>query len=256
LGNRIRPIFRAHIEGVAPESFLLRSESMSDQPSLQGPGPSRKFLPEVKPLESRLLLSRRVSFPDGTSVISPTLVHLPRTGGVSEQSGTVLAIGVGQPTTNAVQVTDDGQGGIQAKWNGGPIHSFTGISSSVIQTERSRRNQITFNLTGSRTGPTGVAVGLYAPTDAVLPSEDANPEKLRDVKVLRTSGSAVQSGSVLTVTVDKRTANTVEISNSGGSAVAVEWNGGAVHSFAGIETIVVDTQNARTDLVALHDVTD
>ena len=52
---------------------------MSDQPSPQGPGPSRKFLPEVKPLESRLLLSRQVSFPDGTSFIFPTFIHLPRT---------------------------------------------------------------------------------------------------------------------------------------------------------------------------------
>ena len=228
---------------------------MSDQPSLQGPGPSRKFLPEVKPLESRLLLSRQVSFPDGTSFIFPTFLRLPRTGGVSEQSGTVLGIGVGQPTTNTVQVTDDGQGGIQAEWNGGPVHSFTGIRSSVIQTERSRSNQITFNLTSPRTGPTAVAVGLHVPTDAVLPSEGAHPQKLRVLKALRTSGIAVQSGSVLTVTVNKRTTNTVEISNSGGGAVAVEWNGGAVHSFAGIATIVVDTQNARKDLVALHDVT-
>ena len=228
---------------------------MSDQPSLQGPGPSRKFLPEVKPLESRLLLSRQVSFPDGTSFIFPTFHRLPRTGGVSEQSGTVLGIGVGQPTTNTVQVTDDGQGGIQAEWNGGPVHSFTGITSSVIQTERSRSNQITFNLTSPRTGPTAVAVGSHVPTDAVLPSEGAHPQKLRVLEVRRTSGIAVQSGSVLTVTVDKRTTNTVEISNSGGGAVAVEWNGGAAHSFAGIATIVVDTQNARKDLVALHDVT-
>ena len=100
---------------------------MSDQPTLQGPGPSRKFLPEVKPLESRLLLSRQVSFPDGTSIIFPTFAHLPRTGGVSEQSGSVLSIGVGQPATNTVQVTDLGQGRIQAEWNGGPVHSFTGI---------------------------------------------------------------------------------------------------------------------------------
>ncbi len=228
---------------------------MSDQPSLQGPGPSRKFLPEVKPLESRLLLSRQVSFPDGTSFIFPTFVHLPRTGGVSEQSGTVLGVGVGQPKTNTVQVTDDGQGGIQAEWNSGPVHSFAGITSSVIQTERSRSNQITFNLTSPRTSPTAVAVGLHVPTDAVLPSEGAHPEKLRNLKAARTSGIAVQSGSVLTVTVNKRTTNTVEISNSGGSAVAVEWNGGADHSFAGIATIVVDTQNARKDLVALHDVT-
>ncbi len=226
---------------------------MSDQPSLQGPGPSRKFLPEVKPLESRLLLSRQVSFPDGTSFIFPTFMHLPRTGGVSEQSGTILGIGVGQRTTNSVQVTDDGQGGIQAEWNGGPVHSFTGISSSVIQTERSRRNQITFNLTSSRTGPTAVAVGLHVPTDVALPSEGAHPVKAR---INRTSGIGVQSGSVLTVTGNKRTTNTVEISNSGAGAVAVEWNGGAVHSFAGIATIVVDTRNAKNDLVALDDVTD
>jgi hypothetical protein len=229
---------------------------MSDQSSLQGPGPSRKFLPEVKPLESRLLLSRQVSFPDGTSFIFPTFPHLPRTGGVSEQSGTVLGIGVGQRRTNTVQATEDGQGGIQAEWNGGPVHSFTGIRSSVIQTERSRSNQITFNLTSPRTGPTAVAVGLQVPTDAVLPSEGATPEKLGVLKVRRTSGIGVQSGSVLTVTVNRRTTNTVEMSNSGGGAVAVEWNGGAVHSFAGIATIVVDTKNAPKDLVALHDVTD
>ena len=83
---------------------------MSDQPSLQGPGPSRKFLPEVKPLESRLLLSRQVSFPDGTSFIFRTFLRLPRTGGVSEQSGTILGIGVGQPTTNTVQVTETARG--------------------------------------------------------------------------------------------------------------------------------------------------
>jgi hypothetical protein len=226
---------------------------MSDQPSLQeGPGPSRKFLPEVKPLESRLLLSRQVSFPDGTSFIFPTFNHLPRTGGISEQSGTIRGIGVGQRTTNTVQVTDDGQGGIQAEWNGGPVHSFTSIKSTVIQAQRGRSNQITFNLTTSRTGPTALAVGLHVPTDAALPSEGVHRVTAR---IRRTSGIAVQSGSVLTVTVNKPTTNTVEISNSGAGAVAVEWNGGAVHSFVGVATIVVDTRNASKDLVALDDVT-
>ena len=60
---------------------------------------------------------------------------------------------------------------------------------------------------------------------------------------------------VRTVTVDKRTTNTVGISNIGGGAVEVEWNGGADHSFTGVATIVVDTRNARTDVVALDDVT-
>jgi hypothetical protein len=225
---------------------------MSDRSSHQDSGPSRRFLPEVKPLESRLLLSRQVSFPDGTSFSFPTFLRLPRTGGVSEQSGTVLGIGVGQPTTNTVQVTDDGQGGIQAEWNGGPVHSLTGIQATVIQAQRARSDQITFKLTSPRTSPTAVAVGLHVPTDSDLAKEGGHPLRLSG---RRTSGTAVQSGSVLTVTVDNRTTNTVEISNSGGGAVAVEWNGGAVHSFSGVETVDVDTQKARKDLVALDDVT-
>jgi hypothetical protein len=227
----------------------LRSVSVSDQSSHQDPGRSRKFLPEVKPLESRLLLSRQVRFPDGTPFSFPAFPRLPRTGGVSEQSGTVLGIGVGQPTTNTVQVTDEGQGGIQAKWNGGPVHSLTGIQATVIQAQRARSNQIKFNLTSSRTSQAAVAVGLHVPTDAALASEGGHPLGRR------TGGIAVQSGSLLTVTVNKRTSNTVAISTSGGGAVAVEWNGGAVHAFKGVATIVVDTQNARKNLVALDDVT-
>jgi hypothetical protein len=53
--------------------------------------------------------------------------------------------------------------------------------------------------------------------------------------------------------VNKPTKNIVEISNIGGGAVEVEWNGGASHSFTGVATIVVDTRIARTDVVALDD---
>ncbi len=225
---------------------------MNSKPSHQGPTASRKFLPDVKPLESRLLLSQsqRVSFPDGNSFVFPVFMHLPRTGGVSAQTGTVLRIGVGQPKTNMVQVADDGEGDVQAEWNGGPDHSLTGIKSTVIETARARTNQITFNLTGQRTGPAAVAVGTKVPTDDALASAGGHPENVR-----RTSGVGVQSGSVLTVTVNKPTSDTVGISNDGGGAVEVEWNGGAVHSFTGVATIVVDTRNATKDLVALDDVT-
>jgi hypothetical protein len=225
---------------------------MSDKPSHQGPTASRKFFPEVKLLESRLLLSQsqKVSFPDGSSLVFPLFMHLPRTGGVSAQSGTVLGIGVGQRTTNAVQVTDDGEGDVQAEWNGGPVRSLTGIKSTVIEAERAKTNQITFNLTGNRTGPAAVAVGTTVPTDVALASKGGHPLNVR-----RTSGVGVQSGSVLTVTVNKSTTNTVEISNDGGGAVAVEWNGGRVHPFTGVSTIVVDTRNSTKDLVALDDVT-
>jgi Bacterial cellulose synthase subunit len=227
---------------------------MSSEPSYHGPAASRKFFPDVKPLESRLLLSQsqKVSFPDGSSFVFPLFMHLPRTGGASAQTGTVLGIGVGQPKTNTVQVTADGEGNVQAEWNGGPVHSLTGIKSTVIETERARTNQITFNLTGQRTSPTAVAVGSNVPTDAAIARAGGHP---LNVRIRRTSGVAVQSGSVLSVTVNKPTADTVEISNDSGGAVEVEWNGGAVHSFTGVATIVVDTRNATKDLVALDDAT-
>ncbi len=227
---------------------------MSDKPSHHGTAASRKFFPEVKLLESRLLLSQsqKVNFPDGSSFVFPLFMHLPRTGGALVQRGTVLGIGVGQPATNAVQVTDDGEGDVQAKWNGGPTRSFTGIQSTVIQTRRGRTNQITFNLTGNRTGPAAVAVGSTVPTDAIFAREGGHPP---NVRINRTSGAAVQAGSVLTVTVNKPTSDTVEISDDGGGGVAVEWNGGHVHSFTGVATIVVDTRNSTKDLVALDDVT-
>jgi hypothetical protein len=201
-----------------------------------------------------LLLSRSqiVSFPDGTSFVFPLFHNLPRTGGVSVQMGTVLGIGVGQPPGNTVQATDDDKGDLPVEWNGGPTHSFTGIKSTVIQAQRAKSDQITFNLTSSRTSPTAVAVGSHLPTDTASAKDKGH--FLQIVDRLRTSGSAVQTGSVLTVMVNRSRTNTVEISNSGGGAVAVEWNGGAAHSFMGVATIVVDTQNARKDLVALNDV--
>jgi hypothetical protein len=163
-----------------------------------------------------------------------------------------VSIGVGQSTTNTVQVTDDGQGHIQADWNRGPVHSLTGIQATVIQAQRATSNRITFKLTSPRTGPTAVAVGLQVRADTDLANEGGHPLIIGK----RTSGIAVQSGSVLTVTVNKPTKNTVAISNIGGSAVEVEWNGGAIHSFTGVATIVVDTRRGRTDLVALDDVSD
>lgn len=227
---------------------------MGEKPSNQSLAPSRKFIPELKPLESRLLLSQsqRLSFPDGTSFVFPTFMHLPRTGGVSVQNGTVLGIGVGQRRNNAVQVTDHGNGDFQAEWNGGPVRPFTAVQSIVIEAQRARGNQITFNLTGLRTSGTAVAVGSQVPTEAVSASDVGHP---LNVNIRRTSGAAVQSGSMLAVTVNKPTTNILEISNNGAGAVEVEWNGGAVHSFSGVATIVVDTRNATNNLVALDDVT-
>jgi hypothetical protein len=217
---------------------------MNDRTFHEDPGPSRKFAPGVNALENRTLLS-------SASHELPIRwdPNLPRTGGISVQSGTVVSIGVGQPQGNTVQINDNEAGDVQGEWNGGPVHSFTGVSSTVIQAERARSNQITFHLTGPRPSPTAVAVGSHLPADVASAREVGHPLR----KIARTSGTAVQSGSILTVTVNRPTTNVVQINNQGEGAVQVEWNGAAVHSFTEIETIVVDTQNARKDQVTLTD---
>ena len=221
---------------------------MSDRSSPQGSSSPKKFVPALNPLENRLVLSRTICFPDGHCFIFPDLT-LPRTGGISVQNGSVLSIGVGQPTRNTAQVTDDGKGDIQAQWNGGPVHSFAGVGTTVIQAQRARNNQITFHLTGPRTSPTAVAVGTHLSTDASSASEGGHPLR----RIARTGGTAVQSGSILTVAVNKPKTNSVEISNNGAGKVQVEWNGGAVHDFAGVETIVVDAKNGRKVVIGLND---
>jgi hypothetical protein len=223
---------------------------MSDKTSHQDHAASRKFVPDVKPLENRLLLSQfqRVSFPDGASVVFPTFINLPRTGGVSMQTGSILGIGVAQPTTNMVHVTDNGRGSFTAEWNGRPTHSFTGITATVVQAESAPNDQITFKLKAPRTSPAAVAVISFVPTNADPATDAGHP---LPSSALRTSGKAVQTGSLLTITVDNPATNTVEISNYGAGTVHVEWNGGAVHSFNGVETIVVDTHIGRNDLIAI-----
>ena len=64
---------------------------MSDHHSDQVPGPSRKFIPEVKSLESRRLLTTTIPRADAI-VWDP---NPPRTGGVAIQSGSVLNCFVG-----------------------------------------------------------------------------------------------------------------------------------------------------------------
>jgi hypothetical protein len=223
---------------------------MSDQPSHQGLGASRKFVPDVNPLESRFLLSGRD--PRGGTTGGDDLPRfLPRTGGVFVQTGSELGIGVGQPTKNTVQVTDDHAGNVQAQWNGGPNHLLTGVKTTFIEAERARHDQITFNLTAPRTSPAAIAVGSHVPVGAVPASEEGHPLNVRSPR--RTSGTAVQSGSVLTVMVNRPKSNVMQIVNAGAGNVQVEWNGGMSHSFTGVATIVVDASNARKDDIILTD---
>jgi hypothetical protein len=207
---------------------------MSHQSSRQGPGPSRKFVPDLKPLESRFLLSSTAQ----TGLQDPIGPEPEGDRGVATQSGSVLSVVVDHSKTNTVQVTDDHAGNVQAEWNGDPTHSFTGVTATSILAERATHNQITITVTSPRTSPGAVAVGSHDPTGP-------EPEGPR--------GTAVQSGPVLTVMVNRPKSNVVQLTNAGGGNVQVEWNGGMSHSFTGVATIVVDTLRATKDQVTLTD---
>ena len=226
---------------------------MSARPSNQPPDSPRKFLPSVNPLESRLLLSRQLSFPDGSSYVFPTFPHLPRTGGVSVQSGTALTVGVGQRTTNTVVFQEDTAGNVSAEWNARPTHSFTNTQATLVQIGKARRDQVTFQLPNIRTGGTAIATGQLLAANGVSSKTLAHPMHAHQLSVKRTGGTAVQSGSVLTISVTSSKINTVAVSSSdfGTPRVSAEWNGGAPLNFTGISTIIVDIKNGTRDLVAL-----
>jgi hypothetical protein len=231
--------------------------SMSNRISQQSPSTSRKFLPDIHELESRLVLSQQLLFPDGAHLVFPLFSRLPRTGGAALQSGTVLTIGVGQPTTNTAVFQSVGAGTSTVEWNGRPARTFTGADAALVQIGRARRDEITFQLASPRTGPTAIATGLPVAASTVSGRTLAHPtQAIRLAAALRTSGTAVQSGSILTITVTARKTNTVELSSLNfGQVVQAEWNGGAVHNFAGVSTIIVDLKNGSRDLVGLDTTT-
>jgi hypothetical protein len=63
-------------------------------------------------------------------------------------------------------------------------------------------------------------------------------------------GLAIQTGTVLTVTVDRPTSNTVQVSNLGAGNIDVAWDGSPVESFSGVATIDVRAEKARDDRIA------
>jgi hypothetical protein len=292
---------------------------MSDQPSHQGTGRSRKFIPDVNSLESRCLLSTTIpqsdvivghphlprtgglALPTGLAITDMKIgpPRAPRTGGLAIQSGAVLNCVVGQPKGNMVEVIDKGQGTVEMSWNFGQPKTFTGVTTTIIQAQRARTNQFTFNLTqgdtvtaaavaagttfhqpGPSAGSTGIELNPHRPADPVsakraghplthlhnepdgltvatdeelaVVADGAQPDCCNGKHFFANDGFAVQTGSELTVTVNRPNTNVVQL-NNGGGAVQAEWNGGPVHSFSGVETIIVDTRNARKDQVTLDD---
>jgi hypothetical protein len=196
-----------------------------------------------------LLLSQTISFPDGASLLFPTFNRLPRTGGALKQSGTVLTVGVGQRTSNTVQITE-GATVTSVEWNGRQPQSVMASQAQavLVQAAQSGHDHVTINL-GASTALATASVSDPAPSTGQIREASLQVHAFR---ALRTSGTAVQTGTVLNVSVTSRKVNDVVISSSNlGQTVQVEWGNSGPRTFSGVSTIVVDIRNGVKDLVAL-----
>jgi hypothetical protein len=228
---------------------------MSARPSDQAQDSKRKFAPSVNPLESRLLLSRQVPFPDGTSFSFPTFMRLPRTGGALIQSGKALTVGVGQRTSNTVNIAEEGGGAAAVEWNGLPQHSITGVQAVLVQAGTAAHDKIKINLTGSAAVAGAMSVPAFEASATAPGHASPASHAVNAVRGPRTGGTAVQIGTVLTISVTARKINAVTIESwNSGQMVQAEWNGGDQHSFTGVSTIIVDVRNGSKDFVALDNV--
>jgi hypothetical protein len=120
---------------------------------------------ELELLEDRVVPGKLVTTA-AISVHSPdSYLPLRTDGGVALQSGSALTIILSrEPAVSTLQITDDGKGDIQASWDGGPIHSFTGIDHIAVTSRVGSNNtdEVTYTLTGPLTGTQNVDIDLHA----------------------------------------------------------------------------------------------
>ncbi len=119
-----------------------------------------------------------------------------------------------------------------------------------IHSQGARKNQFTFNLTGRAAAAINLAARPSLVSGAVAETAASRPQ----IRVLhrgtaKNHGNATQSGAILSVNVDDPKGNSIQINDAGSGTILVAWNGGAVHSFSGITTIVVNAGKARNDQV-------
>ena len=151
--------------------------------------------PYVEALEERRLFSL-ILFPPGRGIDG---VNLPRTGGIAVQSGSLLTVvldnKVGQHGLDTVTVVDDGKGDIQVNWDGGPVHSFSGVSQIVIDSMPTQTEQVTLQLNGPLTVPLGVQLNLSGINNTVTEQvgDNGTPPAGLDVSIdtLRNNGTTV-----------------------------------------------------------------
>jgi hypothetical protein len=212
---------------------------------------SRKLVPDVDALEGRLLLSRTVSFPDGSSLVFPTFQQVGRTGGALLQSGTALTIGVGQRTSNTVNISEQNGGSATVEWNGRLPQSVQSVQSILVQAGRSRHDHVAIGLgfaTVFATASTPVAPPAIVFARQVLPHVHA-------LLGSRSGATAVQTGTVLTITDNSPELTALEISSwNFGRQVQPEWTGSALPRFSDVSMVIVDIRNGMNDFVALNNV--
>jgi hypothetical protein len=163
------------------------------------------------------------------------------------QSGRILTVGVGQRTSNTVQITDGGFAA-SVEWNGRAPQSPGPFEALLVQAAASAHDHVTINLRPSIALATASVSGPASSTGQLHEAS----HQVHGFRIFRTSGTAVQSGVVLSVSVTSRKVNDVVISSSNlGQTVHVEWGNSGVRTFSGVSTIVVDIRNGVKDLVAL-----
>jgi hypothetical protein len=156
---------------------------------------------EVEFLEDRALPSLLVTTPVASILpfdsYNPRDAYNPRTGGGAVQTRSLLTVELGnklgQPGIESLKVVDDGKGDIQVSWNGGPVHSFTGISKIVVDSKHTKTEDVTLELTGPLTVPLDVQLQLGGIKNTVtenLGGNGVDPRGLTvDIDTLRHKGT-------------------------------------------------------------------
>jgi hypothetical protein len=162
------------------------------------------------------------------------------------QSGTALTVGVGQRSSNTVNITDGGSGAATVEWNGRAPHSVMAFQAILVQAATSRRDRITINL-GSST-----ALATAGATTAATPTARTHSQVIHALRSPRTGPIAVQTGTVLDINVTARKINQLAIENwNFGHMVQAQWSGSGVHTFTDVSTIIVVIRNGTNDFLAL-----
>jgi hypothetical protein len=209
---------------------------------------SREFTPEVKSLEQRLLLSSASSDPKKEKIT-----------GFAVQTGPVLSVTCIRRQGNTMEVTDLGPGEITVAWNGGPPHSFTGVTTTNFLAENARHDQWTFDLIsatkkgvasvggpafrdpGPSTGSAGIELGPRRPADLIIAHADGHSLRHKAPFTATQVGSEIFVG-IYTAGLNNKA---VQLTNLGGGVVDENVGGTSPQIFTGIQTIVVDGNDLK-----------